>query len=100
MKTRFVYLLLFFGISARSNPIDHTTYNTILQQYIENGMVDYRSLKTDRGLLISYLEQIESVDPEDFKTWSVNEQKPPGSMLIMPSQLRASSGIIRSNTVV
>lgn len=79
VKIRFIYflaiLLIFFGISAHSNPIDHTTYDTLLQKYVENGMVDYGSLKTDRGLLINYLEQIESVDPEDFKTWSVNEQK-------------------------
>jgi len=58
-------------------PFDHThiIWNTILQQYTQNGRIDYVRLKTaGQENLNSYLRTLEAVCAEQYVSWSRDEQ--------------------------
>ena len=58
-------------------PFDHThgIWNTILQEYTQDGWVDYARLKTaGQDTLNSYLHTLETVCTVHYVSWSREEQ--------------------------
>jgi hypothetical protein len=49
---------------------NHTLFDSVLQKYVENGLVDYKALLKDRKDLSRYLEQIADIDWKDYEEWS------------------------------
>ncbi len=67
--------VLLAGFVPEAAGFDHADYDSLLQQYVENGWVDYRGLKSNHQALENYLQRIADVDPEKFRKWSRDEQK-------------------------
>ncbi len=67
--------LLFVATSffAQSESL-HSTYDTILKNYVIDGLVDYPSLKENREALDSYLQNLAKITEAEFNTWNENEQ--------------------------
>ena len=67
----FVVLIsaLIAGTDVRGQSFDHSAYDSVLGTYVRDGEVDYASLKTDRGALDRYVEQLGSVTPDEFAGW-------------------------------
>ncbi len=71
----FVFTILLFGVRLNADVFDHSIYDSLLQKYVKNGLVNYQMLKENRTALTRYLNQIEQVNPKEFKTWARDEQK-------------------------
>jgi hypothetical protein len=67
--------VLFAGTGAPAAGFNHSGYDSLLQQYVTDGRVDYQGLKTDRQSLQNYLISLSEVDPEAFQGWPRDEQK-------------------------
>lgn len=67
--------VLFQGESGIAGNFDHSPYDSLLQKYVEKGMVNYKAIHKDQALLFTYLRQLEQIDPEEFGTWPGDEQK-------------------------
>jgi hypothetical protein len=63
------------GFLADDSRFDYTAYDEFLHQYVENGLVDYAGIKSDKTLLDKYLEQLRRVDLQRFQSWSPSERK-------------------------
>lgn len=50
-------------------------YRELLNQYLQNGFVDYRSIRESPGLLQQAFEEFQLVEEGVFQKWGVNEQK-------------------------
>jgi hypothetical protein len=68
-------LLIFFVIfSFYQSKAQTSIFNDLLQKHVsKNGIVDYKSFKTDEQKLDIFLSYLEKKSPE--KTWSTNKQK-------------------------
>ncbi len=68
-------LLLFVAILTLSQVSAQTSiFNDLLQKHVtKDGIVDYKSFKTDEAKLDSYISYLEKTSPE--KSWSENKQK-------------------------
>jgi hypothetical protein len=53
----------------------HAAFDSVLHQYVEDGLVDYAALVSDRGALHRYLETLINLDPEEFETWDSDAKK-------------------------
>jgi len=53
---------------------EHFLLTEILSEYVSNGKVNYRALKTNQGGLNKYLQELADIDPEDFKNWTRQQQ--------------------------
>lgn len=53
---------------------NHTLFDSVLQKYVENGLVDYKALLKDRKNLTEYLKQIADVDWKDYEKWSYRQK--------------------------
>ena len=60
--------------SGTAAQFDHSKFDTLLQKYVSDGMVNYREIKANPRLLNEYLAQLENINSSDFQTWSRNEQ--------------------------
>jgi hypothetical protein len=67
--------VIFNRTNTISAPFDHAIFDTLLQKYVKNGLVNYKALKANREPLKEYLKQLEQIDPSNFKKWSSDEQK-------------------------
>ncbi|MDP3981346.1 MAG: DUF547 domain-containing protein [Chlamydiota bacterium] len=70
---------IFFLLSSHilySNDFDHhhTLLTQLLKQYVDGGLVDYRSLKQHPEQLNQYLAMLSEIDQKDFQNWSKHEQ--------------------------
>ncbi len=77
MKTRthIISLLVISSVltvsSAKAFDHAHNSLNTVLKTYVNSdGMVDYKSLKANRGDLDSYLKSTAAVSESDYNGWS------------------------------
>jgi hypothetical protein len=70
-----IFLLLISGRTGIAGTFDHSAYDSLLYVYVENGLVDYKGIQEEKKLLTAYVDQLEHLDPEEFQTWSENEQK-------------------------
>jgi hypothetical protein len=48
----------------------HARWTEVLAAHVHGEAVDYKSLKEERGALDAYLGSLESVQPEEFASWS------------------------------
>jgi len=68
-------LLMLLSVNAAAQSFDHSLLNVVLRTYVKDGLVNYRSLKTDKTLLSQYLNKVQNLSPEEFGHWNKNEQK-------------------------
>ncbi len=52
----------------------HAIFDEVLDQYVENGLVDYNGLQASPQSFYVYIDRLGAVDPADMETWSP-EQK-------------------------
>jgi hypothetical protein len=80
MKNRFRYivlniiLILLINTQASAGEFDHSVFDNLLTQNVNNGLVDYKYISNNINQLQNYLETIENADFNEFKSWSKNEQ--------------------------
>jgi hypothetical protein len=60
--------------AERNNRFDHGGYSGLLEKYVDDGKVDYVSLKRDRDRLDSYLEGLARLSPEALGRMPRDEQ--------------------------
>lgn len=67
--------LLAVSATLLAAPPDSSAYTKLLQARVDDdGMVDYKALKTNRAPLDTYAKALASVDPKDYETWSDEAQ--------------------------
>jgi len=54
------------GAEGTSQSNMHTRFDAILREYVNDGVVDYKGLKLDEGLLDQYLVELDSADPSSM----------------------------------
>lgn len=59
---------------AEEGYFDHSLWDEVLQNYVKDGLVDYRRLKEDPNLLNAYLKQLANVDRDQMILWSREEK--------------------------
>lgn len=69
-----IILLIPTGLTAAGFDKSHAAFDEVLKEYVKNGRVDYRGLKTHRQGLDNYLDQLASVPKSEFAKWNQNEQ--------------------------
>ncbi|CAB5155641.1 hypothetical protein D3OALGB2SA_5087 [Olavius algarvensis associated proteobacterium Delta 3] len=57
-----VAIMLLSPASGGAAMVDHSTYGELLEQYVRNGVVDYRGLKQEEARLDEYLKLLENTD--------------------------------------
>lgn len=62
------------GTDLRGQSFDHSVYDSVLAAYVQDGQVDYARLKTERGALDRYVEQLGSVEADEFAGWEEAER--------------------------
>lgn len=60
--------------SGFSNVIDHSAFDSLLQKYVKDGLVNYKELKENQKLLTGYLDYLGSFESGEFLKFSRNEQ--------------------------
>ncbi len=70
----FVFIVFLFLSSNAFAENLHEKYDTLLKQYIFDGMVDYKNLKWNRAELDSYLQDMAKVNEAEFKAWPKEER--------------------------
>lgn len=69
-----LFIITLYFSNASANDFDYSSYAEVLKRTVENGLVDYSSIKNDPGLLNEFMVQLESVNADNFAEWTVNEQ--------------------------
>ncbi|WP_241547946.1 DUF547 domain-containing protein [Leptospira stimsonii] len=74
--TPFLVLLLLTFFTGTVSAFDHThsKFSNELKKYVQNGMVDYSSWKTNRSALDSYLQNLSAVDEKEYSSFSNSER--------------------------
>ena len=62
------------GVESPDFDHAHTRLDTVLAEYVEDGLVDYRGLKEGRAPLDAYLAEAGAVPVAAFQRWSKDEQ--------------------------
>jgi len=68
------FILVFVDSQGITSSFDHTNFDNLLQKNVKNGLVNYKALSSNKAKLSVYLQQLEQVNPNEFKNWSENEQ--------------------------
>ncbi len=55
--------------------LNHASYDSLVQVYVEDGLVDYTALSSDREMLDRYLGRLKRVDPNEYASWDSDTQK-------------------------
>lgn len=66
--------VMLYPAPGTAGEFDHSKFDTLLQKYVSDGLVNYREIKANPRLLNEYLVRLENVNPSDFQNWSQNEQ--------------------------
>ncbi|MFC1561752.1 DUF547 domain-containing protein [candidate division KSB1 bacterium] len=78
MKTQHIFTCFFLlGMiigSAGAQEFDHSAYDEILKAHVEQGLVDYAGLKSEKGGLDRYMNMLAEARPDDYEQWSREEQ--------------------------
>lgn len=74
MKILFLSVFIFV-VSLYADSFDYSKYDQILQQNVNNGLVNYKNLKSDQHQLTGFLQQTSRVDAKVFSSWPTNEKK-------------------------
>ncbi|WP_167883198.1 DUF547 domain-containing protein [Leptospira adleri] len=75
----FYLLLLFFALSFFTGTLSafdqtHSKFSNELKKYVQNGLVDYATWKTNRSPLDSYLQTLSAVDEKEYSSFSNAEK--------------------------
>ena len=54
------------GSVTAQQPVDNSSYASLLEAYVKNGHVDYKGFKADENKLDQYLAQLETVEPQNL----------------------------------
>lgn len=71
------FSLITIAVNPEPSPAfdqSYSIYGNVLSVYVENGLVDYKGLKSDPGNLRSFLESSERVSKQEFESWAAEEQ--------------------------
>lgn len=84
MKSRYPFLIkttgffpvVFFFLSQSIFSFDHShlQFNTLLSTYVQNGLVDYKSLKKEESKLVLYTNDLSKVMEQEYATFSKEEK--------------------------
>jgi hypothetical protein len=68
--------LIIFGIAAHSYSFDHDykNYDAVLKKYVQNGLVIYSSLKSERAELDAFIDELKGVSSAELNSWSRDQQ--------------------------
>ncbi|MBD3289211.1 DUF547 domain-containing protein, partial [candidate division KSB1 bacterium] len=69
-----IIFLLSLYLNLFSSNFDHSVYDEILKKHVENGLVDYKALKTNDAALDKYLKQLKQINSNEFENWSKDEK--------------------------
>ncbi len=72
-----IMAILSFGLSSsNAAEFDHThnNYNQVLKTHVKEGLVDYKSIKANPGVLNNYLDTLSKVDEAAFNKWSEKQR--------------------------
>ncbi len=70
-----IILLLYSAVNVTAADFDHSLFDELLHNNVNDGLVDYQSIKgKDSVLLLDYLELLMNVEPDKFETWGENEK--------------------------
>jgi len=81
MKPSFILLFLILllpsiGYADALNSFDYTEYNQVLGQYVDDeGWVDYKNLKANRGGVDRIVQAMQTLTPEEYAEWTSDDQK-------------------------
>ncbi|MHC4288063.1 MAG: DUF547 domain-containing protein [Planctomycetota bacterium] len=73
----FAFLLLYPAVTPAKEvtfDLDHTLYDTILKEFVKEGLVDYAELQKNPHSLNRYLTGLSQVKEPVFKEWEKNQQ--------------------------
>ncbi len=63
------------ALAANDHPFDYTTYTGLLEGHIDsNGMVDYKSLKSNSAKLDDFVNSLAVVEKKAYKIWTRDQQ--------------------------
>jgi len=74
MKILFLSVFI-MAATLYAGSFDYSKYDQILQNNVNNGLVNYKNLKSDRKQLTEFLNATGTVDEKDFLSWSKDERK-------------------------
>lgn len=61
-----IFVVPISGAEVQPQPTPHKAFDAILREYVNDGVVDYKGLKRDEGLLDRYLGELDSADPSSM----------------------------------
>ena len=76
VKTTGLFFVVFFFQSKSIFSFDHShlQFNSLLSTYVQNGLVDYKSLKKDENKLTLYTNDLSKVTEQEYATFSKEEK--------------------------
>ena len=76
IKTTGLFPVVFFFLSISIFSFDHShsQFNSLLSSYVQNGMVDYKSLKKEESKLNLYANDLSKVTEQEYSTFSKEEK--------------------------
>ena len=78
MKHCIIFVILLFVVFTNflhSETFSHSYLDSVLQLYVNDGLVDYEGIKVLPRLFDMYIQQISSVSKQEFESWTSDEQK-------------------------
>ncbi len=73
ISTFFIFFILFFSFQIRANDL-YSEYASILNTFVQDGKVDYSSLKKDRKKLDIAINKMAEISQSNFEKWNSHEQ--------------------------
>ena len=52
----------------------HAAFDALLKKHVKDGRLDYRGVIEDKAVLAAYIDELESVRPDELKAWSREQQ--------------------------
>jgi hypothetical protein len=66
--------LIFLYPGLCTADFDHSLFDSLLSQYVHDGLVDYSGIKNDPSLLSGYLAALENTDSVEYASWGKPEK--------------------------
>jgi hypothetical protein len=67
-------ILLLCTVPAPAEIFDHSFFDRLLKMHVRAGLVNYERIKEDPALLAEYLNQLERLDPTEYRSWGPDEK--------------------------
>lgn len=74
MKWMFQFLILLVASSCFALDHEYKKYGEILETYVRDGLVDYRTLKANRPQIDTFIKEISSVEQDEYNGWTRSRQ--------------------------